>query len=170
MLYNPWPETLAFLLQRSGLSQSQLASRLGTSGQTVSRWMVHKTRPRPGEFENIARAFGFSPAKLGRIYSRFLAQHYWEDQDGEASAGGVHGGHAGVQRGKRSLADRAEHLLRLDLDALPPEMRSVLRAHRNTLRVHVGHFVTHAETLVSEYEHLVEAAGRAVACQAAARE
>jgi len=166
VLHNPWPETLAFLLQRSGLSQAQLANRLGTSSQTVSRWMVHKTRPRPGEFENIARAFGFTPAKLGRIYSRFLAQYYWENHDGEHPGGdgdrttGAGAWHAG----KRTLADRAESLQRLDLDALPPEMRSVLRAHRNTLRVHVGHFVTQAETLLSEYEHLLEAAGRAAGC------
>jgi transcriptional regulator with XRE-family HTH domain len=159
MLYNPWPETLAFLLQRSGLSQAQLASRLGTSGQTVSRWMVQKTRPRPDEFENIARAFGFSPAKLGRIYSRFLAQYYWEHHDRDHPD--AHSGLAAGHGGRQTLADRAEGLLRLDLDALPAEMRSVLRAHRNTLRVHVGHFATHAETLISEYEHILEAAGRA---------
>ncbi len=161
MLHNPWPETLAFLLQRSGLSQAQLANRLGTSGQTVSRWMVQKTRPRPGEFENIARAFGFAPGKLGRIYSRFLAQYYWEHHDREHP-----GADADLTPGRgavrRTLVDRAEGLQRLDLDALPPEMRSVLRAHRNTLRVHVGHFAAHAETLISEYEHLLEAAERAV--------
>ena len=157
MLYNPRPETLGFLLERSGLSQAQLAQRLGSSNQTVSRWMVQKSRPRPDEFENIARAFGFSPAKLGRIYSRFLAQHYWENKDSQRPVV--------TTGGQLHLADRADGLQHLDLDGLPPEMRSVMRSHRNTLRVHVGQFVTQAEHLISEFEHLLEAAGRAVRCQ-----
>ena len=162
MLHNPWPETLAFLLQRSGLSQGQLASRLGTSDQTVSRWMVSRNRPRPEHFAGIARAFGFHPTKLGRIYSRFLAEHYWEDYGPPGADGPGHDrpGSGHLQSGKRSVIERAEALQRLDLDGLPPEMRSVLRAHRNTLRVHVGHFVTQAETLISEYEHLLDAAVR----------
>ncbi len=156
MLHNPWPETLAFLLQRSGLSQAKLAARLGISEQTVSRWMVERTRPRPQDFENLARAFGFTAEKLGRIYSHFLAQHYWDRLGGEPPAGDK------TSSAKGTLSDRAEGLLRLDLDGLPPEMRSVLRAHRNTLRAHVGQFANHAETLLAEYEHLVEAAGRVV--------
>lgn len=44
--------------QRLGLSQADLAKRLGVSQQSVSKWEEGKSAPRPGKLKNLIGLFG----------------------------------------------------------------------------------------------------------------
>ena len=44
---------------RAGLSQSQLAERLGTSQSVIARWESGRTRPSLANLERVVRACGF---------------------------------------------------------------------------------------------------------------
>lgn len=154
MLYNAWPETLELLFRKSGLSQAQLAARMGKAEQTVSRWLLRKSKPRDRHFEDIAGAFLCSAQSLGKVYSRLLANHYWQAGDETMTFD------APTHTRRRTVVERADALLHLDLGGTAPEMRAVLRAHRSSLRNLVSQFCGQADVLVTEFEQLLEAAGR----------
>lgn len=60
------PIFLAEWRLEKGLTQQQLADRLGTSDVTVSRWETKKRRPNDDAREAISEALGIEPEDLWR--------------------------------------------------------------------------------------------------------
>lgn len=52
--------------QRQGLNQSELARQLGVTPQSVQAWESGRSVPRPGKFQDIARALGIRSQALLR--------------------------------------------------------------------------------------------------------
>lgn len=60
------PVFLAEWRLHKGLTQQQLADRLGTSDVTISRWETKKRRPNDDAREALAEAMGIEPEDLFR--------------------------------------------------------------------------------------------------------
>jgi transcriptional regulator with XRE-family HTH domain len=57
----PRPQLIRRARKRSGLTQAQLASRLGTTQSAVARWEKGFVSPRLVTFERLLAACGFEP-------------------------------------------------------------------------------------------------------------
>lgn len=57
-------ERLRAELRASGISQVELAQRVGVSQQTVSKWLTAETQPRPKLLTTLARALDVDATEL----------------------------------------------------------------------------------------------------------
>jgi len=60
-----FPQVMREKMAQEGLTQSALASALGTSEANVSRWSLGKAVPSPEFYEVICRFFGIDFDQLG---------------------------------------------------------------------------------------------------------
>lgn len=49
--------------ERAGLTQAQLAARLGVAAVTVFRWESGRSRPQPGHMARLSREFKYAISK-----------------------------------------------------------------------------------------------------------
>ena len=66
------PNAIRYLREQAGLTQEELGRRLGVDGNTVSRWELGRTRPRPSQQRGLAREFSVSLVQL-QIPARHIA-------------------------------------------------------------------------------------------------
>lgn len=62
----PLEETIRQARVQRGWTQHDLASRLGTTPATVSRWERGRARPRWSRLRSLARVLEVEPSRLGR--------------------------------------------------------------------------------------------------------
>ncbi len=165
MLFNAWPSTLSYLFEESRFSQSTFAKNAGISDQTVSRWKGGGIHPGRTQVETIAKGFGVPVARVGWIFGQMMARHYRQAVPG--SDGSPLPGESEDDLRPPALEDRIQALLRLDLDAVPPELKPALRAHRSELHNFVQrhkHEIesseSRLESLISGFEDLYESSTR----------
>lgn len=48
------------LRNAAGLTQSELAERIGVTAKAISKWENHESQPRPEQYPKLAKAFGIS--------------------------------------------------------------------------------------------------------------
>ena len=165
MLANVWPEVLEYLLKRSNLNQNQFADRSGISQKMVSRYATGKNPVGASNFKNFARGFGLTLGQLGYVYAWFLMKQYRAFRFDLGTERGSEIREPAATYDAPSARERAETLLRFDLNQVPVDLAPPLRLIREELRETLkeqekmtGNLEERLLRLVELHEQLLESA------------